>query len=418
MLRVPRFHSGHQDGAEPTGSKDKKIRAECRQLLEAERVSACALSRLIGKMNATKPVFSPAPLFYRNLQIDLAAALRGADQDYETILELSPDSQEELIWCNTQMIKWNGRTVISTEPNLTMESDASTQGWGASSQGISTGGPWSLQEKWHINWLELLAATLALKTFLKSRRGMSVLLKIDNTMTVAYINNQGGTVSKELVSLTRDFWMWCLKRNIHIQAQYWPGIMNDVAERESRSMTDWSDWKLDRSIFLMINEIYGPPDVDLFASRLTNQCRHYFSWRPDPFAEATDAFLQDWTRVKGSANPPWNQECWWRQCQGANIILVTPCGRQPWYPLLLSMLVDWPCLLPKQDTITESVPIMPQLAVWSISGKDWASKAFQARLRTSSSNHGGQKPISHMTHCLGNGTSGVLNGVQIHFQDL
>ena len=67
---------------------------------------------------------------------------------------------------------------------------------------------------------------------------MSVLLKIDNTMTVAYINNQGGTVSKELVSLTRDFWMWCLKRNIHIQAQYWPGIMNDVAERESRSMTD------------------------------------------------------------------------------------------------------------------------------------------------------------------------------------
>ena len=83
-------------------------------------------------------------------------------------------------------------------------------------------------------------------------------------------------------------------------------------------------------------------------------------------------------------------------------------------PLLLSMLVDWPRLLPKQDTITESVPIMPQLAMWSISGKDWASRAFQARLRTSSSNHGGRKPISHMIHCLGHGTTGVLNGVQIH----
>ena len=167
-VTVPGFHSKHRETQSQCleflgftvdtrmelslpAQKIKKIRAECRQLLEAERVSACALSRLIGKMNATKPVFSPAPLFYRNLQIDLAAALRGADQDYETILELSPDSQEELIWCNTQMIKWNGRTVISTEPNLTMESDASTQGWGASSQGISTGGPWSLQEKWHIN---------------------------------------------------------------------------------------------------------------------------------------------------------------------------------------------------------------------------------------------------------------------------
>ena len=60
-------------------------------------------------------------MFHRNLQMDLAAALRGADQDYETILELSLDSWEELIWWVTQMIKWNGRTVISTEPNLTIE---------------------------------------------------------------------------------------------------------------------------------------------------------------------------------------------------------------------------------------------------------------------------------------------------------
>ena len=104
--------------------------------------------------------------------MDLAAALRGADQDYETIIELSPNSREEMIWWDTQMIKWNSRTVISTEPNLTIESDASTQGWGASSQGISTGGPWSLQEKkWHINCLELLAATLALKTFCEEQEG-------------------------------------------------------------------------------------------------------------------------------------------------------------------------------------------------------------------------------------------------------
>ena len=243
---------------------------------------------------------------------------------------------------------------------------------------------------------------------------MSVLLKIDNTMAVAYINNQGGTVSKELVSLTRDLWMWCLERNIHIQAQHLPGIMNDVADRELRSMKDRSDWKLNRSIFLEINEIYGPLEVDLFVSRLTNQCHHYFSWRPDPFAVATDAFLQDWTRVKGFANPPWNlipRVLMKAQCQGADIILVTPVWKtQPWYPLLLSMLVDWPCLLPEQDTITVSVPIMPQLAMWSISGKDWGSKAFQARLRTSSSNHGGRKPIRHMTHCLGDGIAGVLNG--------
>ena len=53
---------------------------------------------------------------------------------------------------------------------------------------------------------------------------VSVLLRLDNTSAVAYINNQGGTIPKKLVSLTRDLWMWCLKRSIHIQAQHLPGI--------------------------------------------------------------------------------------------------------------------------------------------------------------------------------------------------
>uniref|UniRef100_A0A1X7VBG0 Uncharacterized protein n=1 Tax=Amphimedon queenslandica TaxID=400682 RepID=A0A1X7VBG0_AMPQE len=65
----------------------------------------------------------------------------------------------------------------------------------------------------------------------------------------------------------------------------------------------------------------------------------------------------------------------------------------------------------------ESVPIMPQLAVWSISGKDWMNKVFQAKLQTSSSVHGGHKQTSHMTHYLGNGMAGVPNGVPIPFQD-
>ena len=92
---------------------------------------------------------------------------------------------------------------------------------------------------------------------------------------------------------SRDLWMWCLERNIHIQAQYLPRVLNQVADMESRSMKDRSDWKLDRSVFLKINKRYGSMEVELFATRLTNQCRRYFSWRPDPFAEATDTFLQD-----------------------------------------------------------------------------------------------------------------------------
>ena len=243
--------------------KIKQIQAESRKLLEAGQISTRALSRLVGKMSAASQVIPPAPLFYRSLQIDLKAALRASDQDYESLLVLGPESRDELIWWDSQMIKWNGRTVLTTEPDLTIESDTSKQGWGVSCQGDNTGGRWSAEEmSQHINCLELLAATLALKSFAKGKTRASK----DNTTAVAYINNQGGTVSKELIALTKNIWMWCLERNIHIQAQHLPGAMNTRADLESRAQRDWSDWKLDCQTFLRINTIYGPLEVNLFES--------------------------------------------------------------------------------------------------------------------------------------------------------
>jgi len=88
----------------------------------------------------------------------------------------------------------------------------------------------------HINCLELLAATLATKTFSKSKTAISILLRIDNITAVAYINNLGGTASKESVMLTMDLWMWCLERNIHITAVHLPGVLNTIADTESREM--------------------------------------------------------------------------------------------------------------------------------------------------------------------------------------
>ena len=53
------------------------------------------------------------------------------------------------------------------------------------------------------------------------------------------------------------------------------------------------------------NGIMGLLEVDLFAFRLTHQLPCFSSWRPDPAAEATDAYTQNWTHFQGFANPPW-----------------------------------------------------------------------------------------------------------------
>ena len=96
----------------------------------------------------------------------------------------------------------------------------------------------------------------------------------------------------------------------------------------------------------------GPLEVDLFASRLTRQLPHLYSWRADPEAEATDAFMQDWFHLRGFVNPPW---CLINHClskvkaEGARVVLVTPLWTaQPWFPIVLELLEDYPRQLVNQ----------------------------------------------------------------------
>ena len=93
-------------------------------------------------------------------------------------------------------------------PQCTIETDASTVGWGAFCQGKATGGCWSVEEQTlQINELELLAVSLALKSFLRKQVVKSILIKLDSMTVVAHLNKLGRTRSPRLVSLvTRDAW--------------------------------------------------------------------------------------------------------------------------------------------------------------------------------------------------------------------
>ena len=63
---------------------------------------------------------------------------------------------------------YNGKSLFFPPTDLCISSDASTKGWGATCQEISTGRTWSQEErKAHINILELKAVHLAILTFTK-----------------------------------------------------------------------------------------------------------------------------------------------------------------------------------------------------------------------------------------------------------
>ncbi len=81
--------------------------------------------------------------------------------------------------------------------HVVVSTDASATGWGAMCNGHAAAGLWTgPQLQWHINCLELLAVWLALRRFRTLLHEKHVLVRSDNTATVAYINHQGGLRSR------------------------------------------------------------------------------------------------------------------------------------------------------------------------------------------------------------------------------
>ena len=128
----------------------------------------------------------------------------------------------------------------------------------------------------------------------------------------------------------------------------------------------------------------------------------------------TGSFLQDWFQIKGYANPPWSligRVLSKVQMERAQIVLVAPVWKtQPWYPLLLQMLIAVPRLISHDQVMLYRDPedLLPQLAVWHISGRDTETRSFQRKLPHSCSNHGTLRPISLTTHSLASGIAGVV----------
>ena len=142
------------------------IQKECSIVIAKTTITLRTLMRLIGKMTATIPAVLEAPLHYRFLQAHTNQLRnQGTCLDDITLTHLC---KEDISWWIHQLPKANGKKLKNPIPKLTLETDASKTGWGATTGKIGISGKWSLVESHqHINLLELRAMGLALKTFCK-----------------------------------------------------------------------------------------------------------------------------------------------------------------------------------------------------------------------------------------------------------
>ena len=195
------------------------------------------IASVLGTFELCRPAIWQAPLHFRYLQIRMIQALHASNQNFDVLITLDHDCLEELQWWVSNIDYVNGSPIRPPAPTFFITTDASKTGWGAVCESQCTNG--------HINVLELKAAFLALKSFLKNQSHKVVCLRMDNTIAVAQMNNKGGTHSPYLLALTLELWQCCLERNIMISAQHIPGRLNTIADSESRVFNDSSEWKID-----------------------------------------------------------------------------------------------------------------------------------------------------------------------------
>ncbi|XP_033228819.1 uncharacterized protein LOC117180430 [Belonocnema kinseyi] len=228
---------------------------------------------------------------------------------------------------------------------LEIFTDSSLTGWGAVCNGVTAHGWWNLeQQKLHNHSLELLAAFYGLKCFVKDLSSCEVLLRIDNTTAIAYINRMGSIQYPKLTKLCKEIWQWCEERQLWIFAYYIKSCDNSIADKESRVLPNETEWEKSFEGFREIQKAFGFFQIDLFASNNNKKCVRFVSWKQDPEAFAIDAFTLNWASYKFYAFPPFSlilKSLRKIIADKAHWVLVVPFWpTQPWFPLFKSLLVD------------------------------------------------------------------------------
>ncbi|XP_077991032.1 uncharacterized protein LOC144445368 [Glandiceps talaboti] len=342
------------------------------------------------------------------------------------MVPIRPVLRFHLEWWLDQSNLLKGKSILYSHTDLSLYTDASQEGWGAHLDSQMTAGVWNPQDSsHHINWLELKAVFLALQDFEMLVTGHSVLVHSDNTTVVAYINKLGGTRSPTLCYLLWELMLWCIDRKILLSARHVPGKLNGIADALSRRKRVLpTEWAIPVKIAHLLFLHWGEPTVDLFATFMNRKLPLFVSPIPDPRAMATDALSMSWKGLSAYAFPPFAllpivlrkiQE------ESSSVILVAPLWpNRSWFPVLLSLLVDFPVVLPDQENllsqgrgIVHPNPSLFHLHAFRLSNDPSVRRDFLNKLPQSLPDHKETAPSIPMEKSGKDSLIGVVEGRRI-----
>ena len=200
---------------------------------------------VLGHLASLERLVPHGRLRMRSLQWHLKSQWSPESDPPSLPVALPEEARRDLSWWMVRDHLLVGVQFGTPAPDLHLYSDASSSGWGAHLLDQNVSGVWSAQEKLlHINLLEMKALFLALQAFQEDVAGHHVTAMCDNSTVVAYVNKQGGTVSRPLCLLTSRLLRWTESFDVHLEARYLPGesnVLADVLSRRGQVVgTEWS----------------------------------------------------------------------------------------------------------------------------------------------------------------------------------
>ncbi|XP_072757731.1 uncharacterized protein [Anoplolepis gracilipes] len=297
--------------------KRQKLQNQIKIFKKLDKCKIREFAQLIGSLVSCCPAIKYSWAHVKNLEREKYLELLRTKGNYEAVMHLARDLQSDFAWWELNVLHRNS-SLASRSFRFEIFLDASLTGWGISCGTNRTHGLWNESERLHhINYLELLSAFFGLKCFAKDLRNCDILLRIDNTTAIAYINRMGGVRFKKLSDLAKTIWKWCEERELFIFASYISSKDNAVADFESRRLDKETEFEISDVAFRKIVKRLG--NHILFGSRLPWWPGYY---QENLLAKRYSREIRENHYVLLSESSLKQYDCslkkWWRYCKEKN----------------------------------------------------------------------------------------------------
>ena len=190
---------------------------------------------------------------------------------------------------------------------------------------------------------------LVMAAFLPQLASKIIVLMSDNATVVAYLKDQGDTVSRVMCDMAREVIQWSKLHSVTLLALYIASKKNVLADQLSCSdQVVPTEWYFLPRVLKGICEVFGHPHLDLLATRANTKLSPYISPVSDPMVWRQDVFQHLWDSHTALAFPPfaliWQVLSRVLLSTGLSLVLVAQCWPQT---DLVSLLVDKPLKLPQ-----------------------------------------------------------------------